>query len=450
MSTNQYDLICLGGGSGGIATAVRAAQYGKKVAVIESQHLGGTCVNVGCVPKKVMWYAAHIQENIDKSKDYGFDCAVNHFDWEALVTKREAYIERLRGLYLKRFESLNIDCIRGHGEFENETTLRVNNETYSADDIVIATGGTPIIPDIPGAEFGIDSDGFFELKHQPKKAIVVGAGYIAVELAGVLSHLGTDTTLAIRNEKPLRTFDESITDCLVDIIEKSNLNLLKNTNVKSIEKGADSKLTVQYAEGHVERDIDCLIWAIGRKNKIDAIQIDKTSVKLDNHGNVEVNQLQETASPSIFAIGDITGHAALTPVAIAAGRRLADRLYNNQVDRHLDYTNIPTVVFSHPPIGTVGVTEAEARAQYGDDVKVYQSKFNPMLDALSDHKTPTLMKLIVTGETEKVIGIHMIGYGVDEVLQGFAVALKMGATKKDLDDTVAIHPTSAEELVTMK
>ena len=445
----SYDLICLGAGSGGIASAVRAAQYGKRVAVIESAHLGGTCVNVGCVPKKVMWYAAHLQAQCEKANDYGFTVSTPDFDWETLVEKREKYIERLRGLYQNRFENLNIDHYAGLGKFVDEKTLLVNDELIQATHIIISTGGTPVYPEIPGSELGIDSDGFFKLKKQPKKVLVVGAGYIAVELASVLAHLGSETHLAVRYDKPLRHFDTAVSDLLAETLPKQGVDLLTHASVKSVTKQSET-LSIQFQDGRALNEIDILIWAVGRKPKTSEIGLEKINIDLDSGSHIIVNDFQETTVEKIYAIGDVTGRYPLTPVAIAAGRRLADRIFNQQTERKLFYENVPTVVFSDPPIATVGLTESEARIRYGDTIKIYQSRFNPMLDALSESKTPTVMKLIVTGADEKVVGIHMMGYGVDEVLQGFAVALNMGATKKDLDDTIAIHPTSAEELVTMR
>lgn len=446
----RYDLICLGGGSGGIATAVRAAQYGKKVAVIEEKHLGGTCVNVGCVPKKVMWNASHISELITKSKDYGFTINDISFSWDKLKKKRDAYIERLRALYDKRLKGLGIDHYRVHGSFIDSKTIQVGGEHITAPKIVIATGGQPIIPSIPGSEHGIDSDGFFELEALPKKVLVVGAGYIAVELAGVLAKLGSQTHLAVRYDKPLRHFDTLVSDTLAEVIDNGPIHLHHNTKLKAINKGPGDILSINFEDGMSLNDVDCVIFAIGRKPMTYDIGLENTGLATDERGLFKTDAFQETAVPGLYAIGDVMGQHHLTPVAIAAGRRLADKLFDGKHDRHLVYENIPTVIFSHPPIGTVGLTEALAREQYGDAIKVYETRFNPMLDALSDEKTPTAMKLVVKGVDEKIIGVHMIGYGVDEMLQGFAVAVNMGATKRDFDDTVAIHPTSSEELVTMK
>ena len=457
-----YDLICIGAGSGGIASAVRAAIYGKKVAIIESGHIGGTCVNVGCVPKKVMWYAADFSERSLKAKDYGFNCSNMSFDWQTLVKHREVYIGRLRFLYKKRFESLGIDHYAGFGKFIASQKIIVDDQTIlSAKQIIIATGGEPIMPEIPGATLGIDSDGFFELQQLPKKTLVVGAGYIALELAGILASLGCDTFLSIRYDRPLRHFDHSLTDLLLEVLKKQKVTLLKNTHVTSVsclpetrsidEKRSDQRvLSVTFGVKQRMDDLDAVIWAIGRKPKIADLNLEKIGIHLNKDGFIKVNTLQETSVKNVYAIGDVTGKDPLTPVAIAIGRRLADHLFYQRQKALNVYTDVPTVVFSHPPIATIGLTELQARKCYGDAIKIYQSQFNPMLDALSQHKIPTRMKLIVSTATEKILGIHMIGYGVDEILQGFAVAMRMGATKQDLDNTLAIHPTSAEELVTMR
>ncbi|AXR07900.1 glutathione-disulfide reductase [Salinimonas sediminis] len=446
----QFDYICIGGGSGGIASANRAAKHGKRVAIVESNLIGGTCVNVGCVPKKAMWFGANVAEAINRySEDYGFDVTLNKFNWPVMVANRRAYIERIHASYGKVLATNDITLIKGYATFVDDHTIEVDGEQYSAPHITIATGGRPRLPDIPGAEYGIDSDGFFDLDQQPERAIVVGAGYIAVELAGVLHSLGTKTDLVIRHDAPLRHFDPIIHETLVEVIEQEGPKLHKQSGVEKVEKTADGELCVHLTSGEIVHT-DCLIWAIGRVPNTDNIGIENTAVQTDQRGYITVDKYQNTQADGVYAIGDITGHVELTPVAIKAGRLLSERLFNGQDNAFLDYNLVPTVVFSHPPIGTVGLSEEAAKQQYGDDlITVYSSSFSAMYTAVTRHRQPTRMKLVCMGEDQKVVGLHGIGHGMDEILQGFAVAMKMGATKADFDSCVAIHPTSAEEFVTM-
>ncbi|WP_218419430.1 glutathione-disulfide reductase [Alteromonas lipotrueae] len=446
----HFDYICIGGGSGGIASANRAAKHGKKAAIIEAKDIGGTCVNVGCVPKKAMWYGAQVAEAIHRyAPEYGFDITVNHFSWDSLIASRQAYIERIHASYDRSLSANDVTLIRGFAKFVDNNTIEVDGETYTADHITIATGGRPVIPDIPGAQHGINSDGFFALKEQPKKAVVVGAGYIGVELAGVLHSLGTETHLVVRKHAPLRHFDPIIHETLVDMIHAEGCTLHNHASVEKVERGEGKHLSIHLTNGEV-LEADCLIWAIGREPSTDVIAIENTGVELAENGTVKVDKYQNTTAKNIYAVGDITGEAELTPVAVKAGRLLSERLFNGQEDAHMDYSMIPTVVFSHPPIGTMGLTEPEAVEQYGEDnIKVYSSSFASMYTAVTRHRQMTKMKLVCAGDDEKVVGLHGIGHGMDEILQGFAVAIKMGATKADFDACVAIHPTSAEEYVTM-
>ncbi|YCI81466.1 glutathione-disulfide reductase [Enterobacteriaceae bacterium] len=449
--TRHYDYISIGGGSGGIASINRAAMYGRKCALIEAKELGGTCVNVGCVPKKVMWHAAQIAEAIHLyGPDYGFDTTVNNFDWGKLVASRSAYIDRIHASYENGLSKNRVDVIRGFARFVDAHTVEVNGETITADHILIATGGRPSHPSIPGAEYGIDSDGFFELPALPKRVAVVGAGYIAVELAGVVNALGAETHLFVRKHSPLRSFDPMLSETLKEVMLAEGPTLQTEAIPKSVVKNSDGSLTLTLEDDR-SFTVDCLVWAIGREPANDTFNLDVTGVKTNEKGYIVVDKYQNTSVPGIYAVGDNTGAVELTPVAVAAGRRLSERLFNNKPDEHLDYNNVPTVVFSHPPIGTVGLTEPQAREQYGDDeVKIYRSSFTAMYTAVTSHRQPCRMKLVCVGKDEKIVGIHGIGAGMDEILQGFAVALKMGATKKDFDNTVAIHPTAAEEFVTMR
>jgi len=446
--TTQYDLIVIGGGSGGIATANRAASYGARVALIESDRLGGTCVNRGCVPKKIMWHAAGYAESFKEAKDYGFSYSELAFDWSKLVTRRETYIQRLNGIYESNLNKNKVDLVRGMGQFVNAHTVAVDDRHYSAEHILIATGGYPSVPNIEGAELGITSDGFFELSQQPKHVAVVGAGYIAVELAGMLCGLGSKVQLLVRRDAPLRNFDHSISAALMLEMAAQGIDLVTQATPKRLSKNENS-LSLELEDGRQLTHLDTVIWAIGRLPASNNLNLDKAGIQSNSRGFIETNEYQETDVKNIYAVGDITGRAALTPVAIAAGRRLADRLFNQRTDAKLDYNTIPTVVFSHPPIATVGLTEAQARDAYGDKVKLYTSSFTPLRNGITDDKPKCTMKLIVTGNDEKIIGCHVIGEGADELLQGFAVAIKMGATKADFDNTVAIHPTAAEELVTL-
>ena len=455
--TKHYDYIAIGGGSGGIASVNRAASYGKKCAIIEAKHLGGTCVNVGCVPKKVMFYGAQIAEAINHyAPDYGFDVDVKKFDFAKLVESRQAYISRIHTSYDNVLAKNNVDVIRGFAKFVNKNTLEVTfadgtTEQVTADHILIATGGRPSIPAVKGAEYGIDSNGVFALTELPKRAAVVGAGYIAVELAGVLNSLGVETHLFVRKHAPLRNFDPMMAETLIESMQQDGITLHTHAIPKEVVKNEDGSVTLNLEDGREQR-IDCLIWAIGREPATDKINLQAVGVETNERGFIKVDKYQNTNVPGIYAVGDIIeGGIELTPVAVAAGRRLSERLFNNKPNEHLDYRLVPSVVFSHPPIGTVGLTELQAIAQYGaENVKVYKSSFTSMYTAVTQHRQACRMKLVCVGKEEKIVGLHGIGFGMDEMIQGFAVAIKMGATKADFDNTVAIHPTGSEEFVTMR
>ncbi|XP_033637722.1 glutathione reductase, mitochondrial-like [Asterias rubens] len=450
VATKTFDYLVLGGGSGGIASARRAAEFGVSVGLIESGPLGGTCVNVGCVPKKVMFLTAMHSEFIHDQPDYGYDVQKKSFSWSAIKEKRDAYIKRLNGIYFGNLERSKVTYINGFAKFADNRSVVVDGTLYTGKHILIATGGKPVVPDIPGAEHGITSDGFFELEDLPKKTAVVGAGYIAVELAGILSELGSDVSLFIRKEQALRTFDSMVTENITQTIEDSKMTLVKNSVSKSLKKCEDGTMTFETTAG-VFSGFDCVIWAVGRTPNSDSLDLEKVGVTVDAKHNIVVDEFQNTCTKGIYALGDVCGKALLTPVAIAAGRKLAHRLFDNKPDYKMNYDLIPTVVFSHPPIGTIGLTQAEAEAKYGkDNLKIYQSSFNNMYFAMTQRKEKTKMKLICAGPEEKVVGLHMQGMAVDEILQGFSVAITMGATKADFDNTLAIHPTSGEELVTMR
>ncbi|GGB11930.1 glutathione-disulfide reductase [Agarivorans gilvus] len=447
----EFDYLCIGAGSGGIASANRASMYGQKVALIEARHVGGTCVNVGCVPKKAMWFGAQVAEAIHRyAPDYGFDVHVNKFDWSTLVASREAYIERIHGSYDRVLSNNGVTLINGFAKFVDANTVEVNGEQIRAKHILIATGGRPSIPNIPGAELGIDSDGFFALSEQPKRVVVVGAGYIAVELAGVLHSLGSETHLAVRKHAPLRDFDPMLNETLMEIMAEDGPTLHTHSIPQSVEKLADGSLKLNFENGN-SLEVDKLIWAIGREPATDQINLQGIGVELDDYGYIKVDDYSNTSVEGVYAVGDNIGKIELTPVAVKAGRLLSERLFNGKTTAKMDYELVPTVVFSHPAIGTIGLTEPEAVAKYGENhVKVYTSSFGAMYTAVTQHRQVTKMKLICVGEDEKVVGLHGIGLGMDEILQGFGVAMKMGATKADFDACVAIHPTSAEEFVTLR
>ena len=448
MSDEAFDLICVGAGSGGLACAQRAAEYGAKSAVIESGRLGGTCVNVGCVPKKVMWNAAGIALSLADAGDYGFGVAAGGNDWAMLKRKRDEFVLRLNGIYARNLAAKNVTHVAGSGRFADARTIEVNGRRLTAPHIVIATGGVPVVPELPGADLGITSDGFFELARRPARVAVVGSGYIGCELAGAFHDLGSQVELFIRKDHLLTHFDSMLGKSLMREMRAAGV-LIREHVVPAAVRGQAGEKTLIAADGAEYPGFDCLLWAVGRRANVSALGLEATDVAQDANDFVITDAFQNTTVPGIYAIGDVTGRAALTPVAIAAGRRLSDRLFGGKQGRHLEYSMIPTVVFTHPPIGTVGLRESEARAEFGHAVKVYVAEFAPMYHALTTRKSRTDMKLVCLGPEEKIVGCHLIGTGADEMLQGFAVAVRMGATKRDFDDTVAIHPTSSEELVTM-
>jgi glutathione reductase (NADPH) len=447
--TDKFDLLVIGGGSAGLAHAQRAAEYGAKAAVVEYGPLGGTCVNVGCVPKKVMWYSAQHAHQFHHASDYGFDVVVNGHDWGALKSRRDAYVKRLNGIYSNNLDKRGVTHIVGGARFVDAHAVAVEGREYQSERIVIATGGRPIVPDIPGAGLGITSDGFFELEERPQRVLIAGSGYISVELAGVFNGLGSKTHVIVRKKGVLRSFDKMLSAELMDAMQKSGIVFDTGAIPEAVQQTNDG-IVLHATDGRSFGPVDTLVWAVGRSPNTETLDVANAGIRMDSNGFIPTDEYQQTNVKNIFALGDVTGREALTPVAIAAGRRLADRLYGGMDGRHLEYRLIPTVIFSHPTIGTVGMTEDEARAEFGDDVKVYTSGFTGMYYALGEDKRRSAMKLITTGAEERVIGCHVIGEGADEMLQGFAVAMRMGATKADFDDTVAIHPTSAEELVTMR
>lgn len=446
----HYDLICIGGGSGGLAAARRAAEYGAKVLVIEGKKLGGTCVNVGCVPKKITWHAAQISDFARLAKDYGFAALTPALDYPTFAQKRDQFIKRLNGIYQNGLDNAKVDSISGYARFIDNHTVSVGDNQYQAKHIVIAVGGKSIIPATDGCELGMDSDDFFALQTLPQSIAIVGAGYIAVELAGVLNALGVNTHLIVRKNRFLKQVDDDINNILTEQMQKDGVSIHFETQITAVSQHTDGQLQLALNNGKTLAT-EKLLWAIGRRPMTDELGLENTAVQTHQNGNIVIDEQQNTTQSGIYAIGDITGQPTLTPAAIESGRQLAERLFNDKTDAKADFTYVPTVIFSHPAMATVGLTEAAAKAQYGaEQIHIYQSTFNPLLRSMTEHKVPTKMKMVCAGEQQTVVGLHLIGDFVDEVIQGFAVAVQMGASKADFDKTLAIHPTSGEELVTLR
>jgi glutathione reductase (NADPH) len=446
--TQSWDLIVIGGGSGGLSCAQRAARHGARVAIAEPGHLGGTCVNAGCVPKKLMYHAADIAHALEDAADYGFTLEAVHHDFAALKARRDAYVERLRGIYLGNVERSGATLIRSRGRLAGAGRVEIGGASHAARHVVVATGGAPAVPDVPGAALGITSDGFFALDRLPGSVAIVGSGYVAAELGGVFAALGSRVTLLARHERVLRGFDEMLSSRLMDAMRADGIGIATHAQATALEQDA-AGLRLSLADGRAFGPFDCVLWATGRRPLTAGLGLEAAGVALGPDGAIVTDLKQDTNVAGLHAIGDVTGRSELTPVAIAAGRRLADRLFGGQPDRHLDYRLVPTVVFSHPPIGTVGLSEAEARTAHGDGVEVFRRDFMPLFHGITARRRRAEVKLVTVGKERRIVGLHAIGMGADELLQGFTVALRLGATKRDFDDTVAIHPTSAEELVTL-
>jgi glutathione reductase (NADPH) len=451
--TDNFDLIVLGGGSGGLAAAFRAAQHGARVALIAEGPLGGTCVNVGCVPKKAMWLAADLAHRMELARALGFDLPDTHIalDWPAFIAHRQRYITNIHASYHQRLDAAGIALLPHRGRLLASDRVECSDGVrLRAESILLATGGRPRIPTLPGHELALDSDGFFRLNAAPERVAIVGAGYIAVELAGVLQSLGSMVDIFVRRHRLLESFDEDVTAQLLEDQRQHGIHCRFDYSLASLRSDTPGKIILRDVHGADSESYDTVILATGRRPNSDDLGLEAVGVAVDASGHIGVDALQATSVRGIYAIGDVSSDIALTPVAIAAGRRLMDRLFGNKPDAQMNYADIATVVFSHPPIGKVGLTEVEARVAFGDAVRVYRASFRPMLHALAESPQRSLFKLVCVGEDERVVGIHLLGEGADEILQGFAVALKLGIRKRDLDDTVAIHPTSAEELVLMR
>ena len=447
----EYDLIVLGGGSGGIATANRAAMHGAKVAVIEGHDLGGTCVNRGCVPKKIGWYGARVSEAIHKyAPNYGFDVTMEGFDYTIFLEARDGYVSRSRASYDRQFEKNGIEVYSDFGRFIGPKTIEVGQETLQGKYVMIATGGKPSRLDVPGSDLLDNSDDFFEWQDLPESVAFIGAGYIAVELSQMMAAFGVESHLVVRHDRPLRHFDHMLSDLLMEEMVKEGVQLHTHTNFDAYERTQDGKIAC-YQDGQLVLTVDRVVQAIGRTPNTNQLGLEQTGVELDDKGHIIVNEGHETDEPGVYAVGDVIDRIDLTPVAIRAGRRVAEYLFNDASDSEIDYTNVPSVIFSHPAIGTIGLSEEEAIETYGSDrIKVYKSRFYAMYTSAGGHRQPCDFKLVCLDDQETVIGLHGIGEGVDEMIQGFGVAMKMKATKADFDSVIAIHPTGAEEFVTMR
>jgi glutathione reductase (NADPH) len=446
--TYDYDLFVIGGGSGGIAAGRRAAQYGAKVAVAEYDRLGGTCVNRGCIPKKLMVYASHFPDLFEDAQGFGWSAVQSTLDWQKMITAVNKELERLNGVYQNMLGNAKVELFRGYAKFLDPHTLEIEDRKVTADKILIAVGGYPVKPDIPGIEHAITSDDMFLLNEQPKSILIMGGGYIGVEFACIMNGLGSDVTQLIRRNLILQGFDDDIRSNIQEGMESHGIEILTSCEASSIEKTPEG-LKVTLGSKHQETIVvDVILAATGRKPKLKNLGLENADVEINN-GAIAVDQYSQTSQENIFAVGDCTDRMNLTPVAIGEGRAFADTQFGGH-SRTMSYENIPTAIFSTPEAATVGLTEAQAREQYGDAVKVYRAKFKPTYHSLSGRDERVMVKLVVAEDTDKVLGAHMVGEHAAEIIQGMAIALKMGATKKDFDATVGIHPSVAEEFVTLR
>lgn len=444
----DFDLFVIGAGSGGVRAARFAAGFGARVAVAESRYLGGTCVNVGCVPKKLLVYGAHFSEDFDHAKGFGWSLGEASFDWSTLIANKDREINRLNGIYRKLLVDSGVTLLEGHARVVGPQQVEINGQTHSAERILIATGGWPQVPDVPGREHAITSNEAFYLKTLPKRVVVVGGGYIAVEFASIFNGLGADTTLVYRGELFLRGFDGGVRTHLHEELLKRHITIRFNSDIERIDKQVDGSLLLSMKGGGTI-ETDCVFYATGRRPMLDNLGLENVDVKLDEHGYIKVDEHYHTSEPSILALGDVIGGVQLTPVALAEGMAVARRLFKPEQYRPVDYNHIPTAVFSLPNIGTVGLTEEDA-IKAGHDVQVFESRFRPMKLTLTDDQERTLMKLVVDAKTDRVLGCHMVGPDAGEIVQSLAIAIKAGATKQVFDDTIGVHPTAAEEFVTMR
>lgn len=444
----DYDLFVIGAGSGGVRAARFSAGFGARVAVAESRYLGGTCVNVGCVPKKLLVYGAHFSEDFETARAFGWTVGETEFDWARLIANKNQEISRLNGIYRKLLNDSGVTLMEGHAKLRGPHEVEINGQVCTAEHIMIATGGWPQVPDIPGREHAITSNEAFFLKTLPKRIVVVGGGYIAVEFASIFNGMGSDVTLMYRGELFLRGFDGGVREHLRDELTKHGLNLRFNAQIERIEKRTDGTLDLTLNDGTTV-NTDCVFYATGRRPMLDNLGMETVNVELDDKGFIKVDGNYQTSEPSIIAIGDVTGRVQLTPVALAEGMAVARRLFKPEQYRPVDYNHIPTAVFSMPNIGTVGLTEEEAK-RGGYELQIFESRFRPMKLTLTDNPERILMKLVVDAKTDRVLGCHMVGPDAGEIIQSMAIAIKAGATKRVFDDTIGVHPTAAEEFVTMR
>lgn len=446
--SHDFDLFVIGAGSGGVRAARFAAGFGARVAVAESRYLGGTCVNVGCVPKKLLVYGAHFTEDFEQAAGFGWNLGEANFDWPTLIANKNREIQRLNGIYRNLLVNSGVSLLEGHARILGPHRVEVNGQAYSAGHILIATGGWPQLPEIPGKELAISSNEAFHLQQLPRRVLVVGGGYIAVEFASIFHGLGAQTSLLYRGEMFLRGFDGAVRRHLREELDKKGLDLQFNSDIERIERLADGSLLATLRDGR-ELPTDCVFYATGRRPMLDNLGLENTAVELDERGFIRVDEQYQTREPSILALGDVIGRVQLTPVALAEGMAVARRLFRPEEYRPVDYRNIPTAVFSLPNIATVGLSEEQARAE-GFQVKIFESRFRPMKLTLTDSQERTLMKLVVDADSDRVLGCHMVGPEAGEIIQGLAVAIKAGATKQIFDETLGIHPTAAEEFVTLR
>ena len=444
----EFDLFVIGAGSGGVRAARFAAGFGAKVAVAESRYLGGTCVNVGCVPKKLLVYGAHFAEDFEQASGFGWSLGEANFDWATLIANKDREIHRLNGIYRNLLVNSGVTLMEGHAKLTGPNEVEVNGQRHTAKHILIATGGWPQIPEIAGHELAISSNEAFFLKELPKRVLVVGGGYIAVEFAGIFHGLGAQTSLLYRGDMFLRGFDGAVRKHLHEELTKRGMDVQFNADIARIDKQTDGSLKATLKDGR-ELEADCVFYATGRRPMLDNLGLENTGVKLDKRGFVQVDDLYQSTEPSILAIGDVIGRVQLTPVALAEGMAVARRLFKPEQYRPVDYRMIPTAVFSLPNIGTVGLSEEQA-IEDGHKVQIFESSFRPMKLTLTECQERTLMKLVVDADTDKVLGCHMVGPEAGEIVQGLAIALKAGATKEHFDETIGVHPTAAEEFVTMR
>ncbi|MBU0726101.1 MAG: glutathione-disulfide reductase [Alphaproteobacteria bacterium] len=446
MAQYDYDLFVIGAGSGGVRASRISARHGARVAICEDFRVGGTCVIRGCVPKKLLTYAAHFHEDFEDAAGFGWTIGETAHDWKALISNKNTEIDRLNAIYIRLLKDAGVELIEGRGSLVDDHTVKVGDATYTAGTILIATGGWPEMPDIPGIEHALTSNEALELDSLPRRVVIVGGGFIAVEFAGIFNGLGSDVTLAIRRDLPLRGFDEDIRAGLAEELTKKGITIAPNTTITSIEKTADGFSLMTDSEEIIE--CDAVMYATGRMPNTKGLGLEEVGVHVNKKGAIAVDEYSRTTVENIYAVGDVTDRIALTPVALAEGHAFADTVFGKK-PRAVDHSNVASAVFSHPPISSVGLTEAQAREQY-EAVDTYVSRFKPMKHTLSGRDERSLMKLVVDRATDRVVGCHMLGADAPEIVQGLAIALKAGATKADFDATIGIHPTAAEEFVTMR